>query len=56
MTTKPLTIVTGINRTSEPSSGSLILVNDLYRAMPDTHTAFLGRAPAIRRGRPRSIA
>lgn len=45
MTTKPLTIVTGINRTSEPSSGSLILVHDLYRAMPDTHTTFLGRAP-----------
>ncbi|MBJ7004921.1 glycosyltransferase family 4 protein [Streptomyces sp. CRPSP2-6A1] len=45
MTTKPLTILTGINRTSEPSSGSLILVNDLYRAMPDTHTIYLGRTP-----------
>ncbi|GAA2510549.1 glycosyltransferase family 4 protein [Streptomyces murinus] len=44
-TTKPLTILTGINRTSEPSSGSLILVNDLYRAMPDTHTTYLGRTP-----------
>ncbi|WP_432101079.1 glycosyltransferase family 4 protein [Streptomyces sp. WAC 04229] len=45
MTTKPLTILTGINRTSEPSSGSMILVGDLYRAMPDTHTTFLGRTP-----------
>ncbi|MGY5009873.1 glycosyltransferase [Streptomyces sp. 900105755] len=45
MTTKPLTILTGINRTSEPSSGSMILVSDLYRAMPDTHTTFLGRTP-----------
>lgn len=45
MTTKPLTILTGINRTSEPSSGSMILVGDLYRAMPDTHRAFLGRTP-----------
>ncbi|GAA1042249.1 hypothetical protein GCM10009566_43070 [Streptomyces murinus] len=45
MSTKPLTIVTGINRASEPSSGSLILVHDLYRAMPGTHTTFLGRTP-----------
>ncbi|MEU3734542.1 glycosyltransferase family 4 protein [Streptomyces sp. NPDC033538] len=45
MTTKPLVILTGINRSSEPSSGSLILVNDLYRAMPDTHTTYLGRTP-----------
>ncbi|WP_406349341.1 glycosyltransferase family 4 protein [Streptomyces sp. NBC_00144] len=45
MTMKPLTILTGINRTSEPSSGSLILVNDLYRAMPYTHTIYLGRRP-----------
>ncbi|KUO00032.1 glycosyltransferase family 4 protein [Streptomyces caeruleatus] len=45
MSTKPLTILTGINRRSEPSSGSLILVNDLYRAMPDTHTTYLGRTP-----------
>ncbi|MFF4403047.1 glycosyltransferase family 4 protein [Streptomyces sp. NPDC001404] len=45
MTIKPLTIVTGINRTSEPSSGSLILVHDLYRATPNAHTTFLGRAP-----------
>ncbi|MFJ4938996.1 glycosyltransferase family 4 protein [Streptomyces pseudovenezuelae] len=48
MTTKPLTILTGINRTSEPSSGSMILVSDLYRAMPDTHTTFLGRTPVHR--------
>lgn len=45
MTTKLLNILTGINRTSEPSSGSMILVNDLYRAMPETRTTFLGRAP-----------
>ncbi|MFC9931688.1 glycosyltransferase family 4 protein [Streptomyces sp. NPDC127190] len=45
MATKPLSILTGINRTSEPSSGSMILVNDLYGAMPDIHTTFLGRAP-----------
>ncbi|MFD8733466.1 glycosyltransferase family 4 protein [Streptomyces sp. NPDC059618] len=42
---KPLTILTGINRTSEPSSGSMVLVGDLYRAMPDTRTTFLGRTP-----------
>jgi glycosyltransferase involved in cell wall biosynthesis len=45
MTSKLLNILTGINRASEPSSGSLILVNDLYGAMPDIHTTFLGRAP-----------
>jgi glycosyltransferase involved in cell wall biosynthesis len=45
MTAKLLNILTGINRISEPSSGSMILVNDLYGAMPDTHTTFLGRAP-----------
>ncbi|MEU8975921.1 glycosyltransferase family 4 protein [Streptomyces monashensis] len=45
MTAKLLNILTGINRTSEPSSGSMILVNDLYGAMPDIHTTFLGRAP-----------
>ncbi|MGW3935262.1 glycosyltransferase family 4 protein [Streptomyces sp. NBC_00024] len=45
MTAKLLNILTGINRTSEPSSGSMILVNDLYGAMPDIHTTFLGRGP-----------
>lgn len=45
MTTRLLNILTGINRTSEPSSGSMILANDLYRAMPETHTTFLGREP-----------
>ncbi|WP_128817974.1 glycosyltransferase family 4 protein [Streptomyces sp. S063] len=45
MTTKVVNIVTGINRSAAPSSGSLILVNDLYDAMPDVHTTFLGRAP-----------
>ncbi|MER6190295.1 glycosyltransferase family 4 protein [Streptomyces cyaneofuscatus] len=45
MTMKPLAVLTGINRTSEPSSGSLILVNDLYPAMPDTRTIYLGRRP-----------
>lgn len=45
MTVKLLNILTGINRTSEPSSGGMILVNDLYGAMPDIHTTFLGRAP-----------
>ncbi|MFD4413220.1 glycosyltransferase family 4 protein [Streptomyces sp. NPDC058476] len=45
MTTKVLNIVTGINRISVPTSGSLILVNDLYGAMPDIHTTFLGRTP-----------
>ncbi|ORT58156.1 glycosyltransferase family 4 protein [Streptomyces sp. CB03238] len=45
MTTEPLNILTGINRVSEPSSGSMILANDLYRAMPETHTTFLGREP-----------
>lgn len=38
-------ILTGINRTSQPSSGSMLLVKDLYGAMPETHTTFLGRAP-----------
>ncbi|MEW1799234.1 glycosyltransferase family 4 protein [Streptomyces virginiae] len=45
MAAKFLNILTGINRTSAPSSGSMILVNDLYGAMPDTHTTFLGREP-----------
>ncbi|MEV5440875.1 glycosyltransferase family 4 protein [Streptomyces sp. NPDC052682] len=45
MTAQLLNIVTGINRVSVPSSGSMILVNDLYGAMPDIHTTFLGRAP-----------
>ncbi|MGW0916998.1 glycosyltransferase family 4 protein [Streptomyces sp. NPDC002784] len=45
MTAKFLNILTGINRISAPSSGSMILANDLYGAMPDTHTTFLGRAP-----------
>ncbi|MET7932587.1 glycosyltransferase family 4 protein [Streptomyces sp. NPDC005322] len=45
MTSKLLNILTGINRISEPSSGSMILVNDLYGAMPNTHTTFLGRGP-----------
>jgi glycosyltransferase involved in cell wall biosynthesis len=45
MTTKFLNILTGINRSAVPSSGSMILVNDLYGAMPEIHTTFLGRAP-----------
>lgn len=45
MTTELLNILTGINRTSEPSSGSMILVNDLYGAMPGARTTFLGRHP-----------
>ncbi|MFJ4968960.1 glycosyltransferase [Streptomyces sp. NPDC088755] len=45
MTAERLNILTGINRISEPSSGSMILVNDLYGGMPDTRTTFLGRAP-----------
>ncbi|KPI29322.1 glycosyl transferase group 1 [Actinobacteria bacterium OV450] len=45
MTTRLLNIVTGINRPSEPSSGSMILASDLYRTMPNTHTTFLGREP-----------
>ncbi|MFF0216091.1 glycosyltransferase family 4 protein [Streptomyces vinaceus] len=45
MTAKHLKILTGINRAAGPSSGSLILVHDLYRAMPELHTTFLGRAP-----------
>ncbi|MFI7136576.1 glycosyltransferase family 4 protein [Streptomyces massasporeus] len=45
MTAQLLNILTGINRTAAPSSGSMILVNDLYGAMPGIHTTFLGRAP-----------
>ncbi|MGX1887684.1 glycosyltransferase family 4 protein [Streptomyces sp. NPDC055287] len=45
MNAKLLNILTGINRVSEPSSGSMILANDLYRAMPETRTTFLGREP-----------
>ncbi|MCF3142174.1 glycosyltransferase [Streptomyces platensis] len=45
MTARLLNILTGINRISVPSSGSMILANDLYGAMPDTRTTFLGRAP-----------
>ncbi|MDT3398168.1 glycosyltransferase family 4 protein [Streptomyces sp. B1866] len=45
MTMKPLAILTGINRASVPSSGSLNLVNDLYPAIPDAHTIYLGRTP-----------
>ncbi|MFF9310887.1 glycosyltransferase family 4 protein [Streptomyces sp. NPDC014748] len=45
MTTKPLRILTGINRTAAPLSGSTILASDLYGAMPCVHTTFLGRAP-----------
>ncbi|GAA0935044.1 glycosyltransferase family 4 protein [Nonomuraea longicatena] len=45
MTAKLLNILTGINRSAAPSSGSTILVHDLYGAMPDIHTTFLGRAP-----------
>ncbi|MFI1727400.1 glycosyltransferase family 4 protein [Streptomyces sp. NPDC020489] len=45
MATKLLNILTGINRPCEPSSGSMILVNDLYGAMSDIHTTFLGRSP-----------
>ncbi|MFE5970298.1 glycosyltransferase family 4 protein [Streptomyces sp. NPDC056463] len=45
MSAKPLSILTGINRPSAPSSGGMILVGDLYRAMPRTRTTFLGRAP-----------
>ncbi|MDX2815757.1 glycosyltransferase family 4 protein [Streptomyces sp. PA03-5A] len=45
MTGEILSVLTGINRTAAPSSGSMILVNDLYAAMPDIHTTFLGRAP-----------
>ncbi|MFD9947170.1 glycosyltransferase family 4 protein [Nonomuraea sp. NPDC059023] len=45
MVAKLLNILTGINRTAAPSSGSTILVHDLYGAMPDVRTIFLGRAP-----------
>ncbi|MFC8428011.1 glycosyltransferase family 4 protein [Streptomyces sp. NPDC057253] len=47
MTAKLLNILTGINRPSAPSSGGMILVNDLYSAMPEIHTTFLGREPVI---------
>ncbi|MEU0822517.1 hypothetical protein [Streptomyces mirabilis] len=56
MTTQLLNILTGINRTAAPSSGSMILVNDLYGAMPEIHTTFLGRARSIRLGRLRLIS
>lgn len=45
MTAKHLHILTGINRISEPSSGSMILAHDLYHSMPGTRTTFLGRDP-----------
>ena len=45
MTGKLLNILTGINRSAAPSSGSMVLVNDLYGAMPEIHTTFLGRTP-----------
>lgn len=38
-------VLTGINRPCMPSSGSMVLVNNLYAAMPEIHTTFLGRAP-----------
>lgn len=47
MTAKLLNILTGINRPSAPSSGGMILVNDLYGAMPEIHTTFLGRKPVV---------
>ncbi|MFF7169675.1 glycosyltransferase family 4 protein [Streptomyces pseudovenezuelae] len=47
MTAKPLNIMTGINRPSAPSSGGMILVNDLYGAIPEIHTTFLGREPVV---------
>ncbi|MFD4946984.1 glycosyltransferase family 4 protein [Streptomyces sp. NPDC058409] len=47
MTAKLLNILTGINRPSAPSSGGMILVNDLYGAMPEIHTTFLGREPVV---------
>ncbi|MFJ5875358.1 MULTISPECIES: glycosyltransferase family 4 protein [unclassified Streptomyces] len=45
MPVKPLSVLTGINRPSAPSSGGMILVGDLYRAMPEARTTFLGRTP-----------
>ncbi|MEV5534829.1 glycosyltransferase family 4 protein [Streptomyces prunicolor] len=45
MTDKLLNILTGINRPAAPSSGSMTLVSDLYGAMPEIRTTFLGRAP-----------
>ncbi|MER5866660.1 glycosyltransferase family 4 protein [Kitasatospora sp. NPDC002040] len=46
MTGGPLTVLTGVNRPSAPTSGGMVLVGDLYRAMPATRTVFLGRTPA----------
>ncbi|MFE2104270.1 glycosyltransferase family 4 protein [Kitasatospora sp. NPDC059463] len=43
--TAKLRILTGINRPSGPSSGSTIIVNDIYGAMPGFSTTFLGREP-----------
>jgi glycosyltransferase involved in cell wall biosynthesis len=40
-----MNILTGINRAATPSSGSMILTRDLYTAIPETRTTFLGRAP-----------
>ncbi|RSS46214.1 glycosyltransferase family 4 protein [Streptomyces sp. WAC08241] len=48
MPVKPLSILTGINRPSAPSSGGMILTGDLYRAMPEIRTIFLGRTPVDR--------
>ncbi|MFE2726836.1 glycosyltransferase [Kitasatospora sp. NPDC059327] len=45
MTGGPLTVLTGVNRPSAPSSGGMVLVGDLYRVMPETRTVFLGREP-----------
>jgi glycosyltransferase involved in cell wall biosynthesis len=45
MTAKFLNVLTGINRPARPSSGGMVLVGDLYRAMPETHATFLGRTP-----------
>ncbi|WP_308408164.1 glycosyltransferase family 4 protein [Streptomyces mayonensis] len=45
MTVKSPHVLTGINRISAPSSGSMIFVNDLYGAMPEIRTTFLGREP-----------
>ncbi|MFE3578092.1 glycosyltransferase family 4 protein [Streptomyces vinaceus] len=43
--TAKLRILTGINRTSGPSSGSTIIVNDIYGSMLEFSTTFLGREP-----------
>lgn len=40
-----ISILTGINRPAEPSSGTPILIHDLYSAIPQFRTTFLGRAP-----------